>query len=233
MPLTPRRLFAPLLVGAVLVAGCGVPRSTPPPGLLADDSTVPNLRRGQEALRDRIALEKEHVEALNLQLSGLRGDEERLYATYLAAEADYQLRAQDLAGVENDIAGVRHQLEDTRAQLAASRIDLAQLQADLTATGIEVVSLRQQLDAAHALRDVLATQLGGESAAGAVTESPKPPASEPDPAAEAPQPPTEEPTPAAEEPAPAAEEPAPAVAEPEPPATPGSVGSGGGGGSNA
>lgn len=160
----PRRhaLLVPLVCCVLLVCGCGVPRVAPPPGLLADESTLPNLKRGQQSLRDRIALEKEHVEALNQQLSRLRSDEERLYTTYLAAEDDYQIRAQDLAGVENDIAGVRQQLEDARTQLEVLRQEQGQLQADLALAEADVVKLRQALGAAHALREALAQQAAAE-----------------------------------------------------------------------
>jgi len=236
--LLPRRVLrdrlALLLAGIVLAAGCGVPRAAPPVGLLPDDSTLPNLRRGQEALRDRIALEKEHVEALNLQLAGLRGDEEQLYKTYLAAEADYQLRAQDLAGVESDIAAVRQQLDDARVLLGVSQQELAQLQADLATTTVEVVSLRQQLDAAHALRDVLSTQLASEGLAGdAAAPATIGPNDEPPPEAGSGVAPGSEvapdPVPDAEPDPEAGEVPA---EEPEP-APPSEPSTGGGGGSNA
>ncbi|HTE04788.1 MAG TPA: hypothetical protein VK824_01235 [Planctomycetota bacterium] len=170
-----RALAAAALLAVALASGaCGVPRATPPDLLTADDSTLPNLRRGQEALRDRIAVEKEHVEALNQELAGLRSDEERLYETYLASEADYQLRAKDLAGVESDIAGVKTQLEAARVALEAARQEQGTLQADLAATQAAVADLRRQVEAAHALRDALAAQQAAESAGAAPMGPPAP-----------------------------------------------------------
>jgi chromosome segregation ATPase len=144
-----RRLTGTLL----LLAACGVPRAEPAP---VDPSAFPsehNLLRAREALQDRIAEEKEHVEALKAQLVALRGEEERLYATFLKAESDYQLREKDLAGVEQDLAAAQAALAETQAKTAEVQ---AQLVASQGRLGELVARVQSILDALARLEAALA-----------------------------------------------------------------------------
>jgi len=130
----------------LLLAACSVPRAEPRPVDVTAFPTEANLLRAREALQDRIAGEREHVAALQQQLSTLRTDEERLYAIYLEAEADYQLRESDLAGVEQDLAAAQQALAETQVRLA-------QAQAQLQAAQQQLVGL---LATASAVLDALA-----------------------------------------------------------------------------
>ncbi len=129
---------------ALAPAACGVPRATPTAIEMGDYSTLPNLRRAQEALQDTITREKEHVEALKLQIVQLRTDEDELYQSFLKAETDYHLRATDLAGVEADLAAAQHDLDTGRTLLA-------DLQAQLTAVEGEIAGLLARVTAQREL----------------------------------------------------------------------------------
>ena len=144
-----RRAVALLL----LLAACGVPRAQPKPVDPLAFPTEQNLARAREALQDRIAEEKEHVEALKAQLVALRDEEERLYATYLKAESDYQLREKDLAGVESDLAAAQKALADTQARVAEVQAQLAASQGKL---GELVGRVQSILDALTKLEAALA-----------------------------------------------------------------------------
>jgi flagellar motility protein MotE (MotC chaperone) len=153
------RHFSVLLL--LLLAACDVPRAEPTPVDVAGFPAEQNLLRGREALQDRIAEEKEHVEALKVQLAGLQDEEERLYATFLKAESDYQLREKDVAGVEQDLATAQKALADTQAkvvevqaQLAASQVKLADLVAHVQAILDALAKLEAALAAGK--RDELA-----------------------------------------------------------------------------
>ncbi|HVQ25435.1 MAG TPA: hypothetical protein VMV01_09655, partial [Planctomycetota bacterium] len=92
----PKGPIAAAVLALLAAPGCGVPRAGTPRADPSDYSTLPNLKRAEEALSDRITREKEHVEALNQRLATLRSDEDRLHAETMAKEADYQLRQGDL-----------------------------------------------------------------------------------------------------------------------------------------
>lgn len=174
---------APWLLLALLAA-CGVPRAEPRPVDAAAFPTEANLLRAREALQDRIAREREHVAALKQQLAGLRDEEDRLYATYLAAEGDYQLREKDLAGVESDLARVQQALADTQARVHEAEAQVAQAQASLAALlgqAQAILDALARLDAA--LREGRAADLA-EIMAGIPPQflPPAPAAPEPEPA---------------------------------------------------
>jgi len=138
---------------AVLLGACSVPRATPRPIDPAAFPTEQNLLRAREALQDRIAEEKEHVEALQQQLVSLRKAEESLYATFLQAESEYQLREHDLAGVEGDLARSQQALADTQGRLAEVTAQLLDSQTRLAAL---VDQVRAVLEALAELEAALA-----------------------------------------------------------------------------
>lgn len=132
-----RRLACLLL----LLAACNVPRAEPRPVDPAAFPTEENLLRAEQALRDRLVEEQEHVDALKLQLAGLKGDEQALYATFLKAEHDYQLREKDRAGVEQDLAATEKVLAETQQKLQDAQGKLAVAQAQLA----EIVTQAQAM----------------------------------------------------------------------------------------
>ena len=147
-----------LAVFGVLTPGCGVPRPAPQSAVDLDFATVPNLRRAREALEDRIALEREHVAALETQLAGLRKEEERSYSVFLEAEQEYQLlqsdlggTQQDLAEAESELAALRGRVESTRQRVALMHDELRRLLDDLARLhGLhqEILALTERLGAA-------------------------------------------------------------------------------------
>lgn len=162
----------------LLLAACNVPRADPRPVDPAAFPTEQNLGRASEALRDRLAREREHVEALQQQLAQLKEDEERAYAAFLEAEKEYQLREKDRAGVEQDLAATEKQLAETQQRLQEAQARLASAQAQLA----ELVARAQALlDTAAKLEAALAS--GDREAIAAILAAippdwlpPKPPA---------------------------------------------------------
>jgi len=146
----------------LLLAACGVPRAQIKPVDVTAFPTEQNLLRAREALQDRIAEEMEHVEALKAQLVTLRDEEERLYATFLKAESDYQLREKDLAGVEQDLAATQQALAATQAKLAEVQAQLVASQGKL---GELVAYVQSVLDALTRLDAALASGNRDELAA--------------------------------------------------------------------
>jgi septal ring factor EnvC (AmiA/AmiB activator) len=131
-------LRAGALLGLLaLASACGVPRTGATTVDRSDYATLPNLKRAEEALQDRIAREQEHVEALNQRVATLRADEDRLHGQAMLAEADYQLR-------QGDLDGVRADLDRVRAELSQAQADLAQAQTDLTAAHQELGRLQAE-----------------------------------------------------------------------------------------
>ena len=134
--------IAAAVLALLAAPGCGVPRAGTPHAETSDYSTLPNLKRAEEALSDRITREKEHVEALNQRLAMLRADEDRLHAETVTKEADYQLRQGDLDGVKADLARVQTELTQAQADLEAARLDLGRVQAEARAILEEMAQLR-------------------------------------------------------------------------------------------
>ena len=130
---------------ALAASACDVPREQARRPEEYDLVTVLNLRRAAEALQDRAREEQEHVDALNQQLTTIRADEERVYADYLQAERDYQLRQSDLAGVETDVALADAELVAKREELEAARAELATAQAELEATREQLAAARVEM----------------------------------------------------------------------------------------
>ena len=143
MPRLESRIAAGLLLlGLSAACACGVPRPGAPRVDPSDYATLPNLKRAEEALQDRITREQEHVEALNQRLAMLRNDEERLHAQTMEAEADYQLRQGDLDGVRADLARAQAELTQVQGDLEAARLELGRVQAETRAILEETAQLR-------------------------------------------------------------------------------------------
>lgn len=218
MPRPEGRIAAALLALLALSAAsaCGVPRPDARRVDPSDYATLPNLKRAEEALQDRITREQEHVEALNQRLAMLRNDEERLHAQTMEAEADYQLRQGDLDGVRADLARAQAELTQVQGDLEAARLELGRVQAETRAILEETAQLRLLVARGQVALDSLPPEVRAFLA-----EAPEPGGGAAAPAAD----------PAATAPgaaAPAAEPAAPAVPEPAPPAgTDGSTGASG------
>src|SRR5262249_53722968 len=117
----------------LLLAACNVPRAESKTVDPAAFPTEQNLLRANEALKDRLAQEQEHVDALQAQLARLKTDEETTYAAYVEAEKEYQLREKDRVGVEQDLAATEKQLAETQQKLQDAQAKLAAAQAQLAA----------------------------------------------------------------------------------------------------
>jgi chromosome segregation ATPase len=168
----------------LLVAACNVPRPDPRPVDPAAFPTEQNLLRATEALKDRLAQEQEHVDALQAQLARLKSDEETSYAAYLEVEKEYQLREKDRAGVEQDLAATEKQLAETQQKLQEAQAKLAAAQAQLADL---VTKAQALLDTAAKLQAAITA--GDKEALAAILAAippdwlaPKPPAPAPAPA---------------------------------------------------
>ena len=176
----------------LLLVACNVPRAEPRPIDPAAFPTEQNILRAGEALRDRLAEEQEHVDALKQQLAVLKNDEEQLAGTFARAEADYQLREKDLAGVESDLAAAekalaetQQKLQDAQAKLAAAQAQLA----DLVKQALAMLDTAAKLQAAlkDGRRDDVAAIVASIPAAW-LPPPPAPPAPSPPAPAPAPSP---------------------------------------------
>jgi hypothetical protein len=144
------------ILAACHLSACNVPRAEPRAVDPAAFPTEQNLTRASEALRDRLAREQEHVDALQQQLARLKAEEESSFAAFLAAEKEYQLREKDRAGVEQDLAATEKLLAETQQRLleAQSRLAAAQAQlAELVAQAQALLDTAAKLQAALAAGD--------------------------------------------------------------------------------
>lgn len=145
-----------LLLTLVSVVGCAVPRATAPSLQTLDSTTLPNLRRAQEALQDLLAREREHVGALNLKIATLRAEEAHLNEQYLDREYDYLLLEDDLASVEEEILAVQTEIQAARealkaagAQLKALESKLAGIQAQQIDIDVVIAALLHMVEKGH------------------------------------------------------------------------------------
>jgi hypothetical protein len=135
----------------LLLAACNAKRV--PGERLQGPADLPNLRRASDALKQRVAREKEHVDALQDELVSLRAGETRLYADVLEAEDDYQrLRSDadgsfaDLRAVERELAELAVQLELGRAELGTAQDEMNRLDAQLATARFDGMLARRGLE---------------------------------------------------------------------------------------